>query len=492
MTILTIDQGTTSTRAIVYDADGSVLAVRQRPVSRTYPQPGWVEQDAEEIWDSVRETIAALPADGFDLRSVQSVGITNQRETTVLWDRSTGKSVAPAIVWQSRQSEPVCERLRAQGAETELLARTGLPLDPYFSAGKWAWQFEREPHLRERAARGEVLAGTVDSWLVWKLTGEHATDASNASRTQLFNIHTLDWDDELLSLFAIPRACLPEVRPTAGSFGTIRKEHFGFELPISAVVGDQQAALFGQRCYAPGETKVTYGTGCFLLMQTGETPVESNNGLLTTVAWQKDGRTHYALEGSVYNAGSAVQWLRDGLGLLTSAQESEWLASSVPDAGGVIVVPAFVGLGAPYWDAGARGAVFGLTQGTTRAHLARAVLEAVALQATDVLSAMREDSGRDIRWVRADGGAAANAFLLQAQADYTGVKVARPVDTETTARGAAMLAGLESGFWTEDDLARHDAQTETFEPKWDTAQREAALARWHHAVAATRAFRAEE
>lgn len=254
MTILTIDQGTTSIRAIVYDADGNVLAVRRRPVSRTYPHPGWVEQNAEEIWDSVRETIADLSTDGFDLQSVRSVGITNQRETTVLWDRATGKPVAPAIVWQSRQSEPVCERLRAQGAEPELLARTGLPLDPYFSAGKWACQFEKEPSLRERAVRGEVLAGTVDSWLVWKLTGEHATDASNASRTQLFNIHTLDWDDELLELFDIPRACLPEVRPTAGSFGTIRKEHFGVELPISAVVGDQQAALFGQRCYAPGKT----------------------------------------------------------------------------------------------------------------------------------------------------------------------------------------------------------------------------------------------
>ncbi len=448
-TILAIDQGTTSSRAIVYDERCRALASSQREFPQYFPRPAWVEHDAGEIWRSVEDTArAAIASSGAG--KVSAIGITNQRETIAVWDRRTGAPAAPAIVWQDRRVSPLMDQLRAAGREPFIQQKTGLLLDPYFSAGKLSWLLDNIPDGRARAAAGELAAGTMDSWLIYKLTGGrvHLTDVSNASRTMLMNIHTGGWDDELLSLFNIPRAILPGIAPSSGFFGETDPALFGAAIPITGAAGDQQAALFGQLCSRPGLIKCTYGTGCFMLLFTGPEPVASTNRLLTTVAWQLGGGPlQYALEGSVFMGGAAIQWLRDGLKIIRSAPEVNQLAAQVADTGGVYLVPAFTGLGAPHWDSTARAAILGMTRGTTGAHIARATLEGIAFQVTDLLRAMRKDSGRRIITLRADGGACASDLLMQLQADLAGVAVERPKNLETTAIGAAMLAGLGAGFW---------------------------------------------
>ena len=448
-TILAIDQGTTSSRAIVYDERCRALASSQREFPQDFPRPAWVEHDAGEIWRSVEDTArAAIASSGAG--KVSAIGITNQRETIAVWDRRTGAPAAPAIVWQDRRVSPLMDQLRAAGREPFIQQKTGLLLDPYFSAGKLSWLLDNIPDGRARAAAGELAAGTMDSWLIYKLTGGrvHLTDVSNASRTMLMNIHTGGWDDELLSLFNIPRAILPGIAPSSGFFGETDPALFGAAIPITGAAGDQQAALFGQLCSRPGLIKCTYGTGCFMLLFTGPEPVASTNRLLTTVAWQLGGGPlQYALEGSVFMGGAAIQWLRDGLKIIRSAPEVNQLAAQVADTGGVYLVPAFTGLGAPHWDSTARAAILGMTRGTTGAHIARATLEGIAFQVTDLLRAMRKDSGRRIITLRADGGACASDLLMQLQADLAGVAVERPKNLETTAIGAAMLAGLGAGFW---------------------------------------------
>ncbi len=448
-TILAIDQGTTSSRAIVYDERCRALASSQREFPQYFPRPAWVEHDAGEIWRSVEDTArAAIASSGAG--KVSAIGITNQRETIAVWDRRTGAPAAPAIVWQDRRVSPLMDQLRAAGREPFIQQKTGLLLDPYFSAGKLSWLLDNIPDGRARAAAGELAAGTMDSWLIYKLTGGrvHLTDVSNASRTMLMNIHTGGWDDELLSLFNIPRAILPGIAPSSGFFGETDPALFGAAIPITGAAGDQQAALFGQLCSRPGLIKCTYGTGCFMLLFTGPEPVASTNRLLTTVAWQLGGGPlQYALEGSVFMGGAAIQWLRDGLKIIRSAPEVNQLAAQVADTGGVYLVPAFTGLGAPHWDSTARAALLGMTRGTTGAHIARATLEGIAFQVTDLLRAMRKDSGRRIITLRADGGACASDLLMQLQADLAGVAVERPKNLETTAIGAAMLAGLGAGFW---------------------------------------------
>jgi len=449
--ILALDQGTTSSRAIVFGHDGRPVATAQQEFPQHYPQPGHVEHDPEDIWSSQLATAkSALAQAKADAKDIAAIGVTNQRETTILWEKSTGTPIAPAIVWQSRITADRCAHLKADGCEPVFREKTGLVVDAYFSGTKIAHLLDTVSGARTRAERGDVLFGTVDTFLLWRLSGGrlHITDASNASRTLLYNIHTGQWDDELLRILNVPRAMLPEVRPSSAIYGETAPSHFGGAIPLAGDAGDQQAATFGQTCFSPGMAKNTYGTGCFLLMNTGAKPVASQHGLLTTVAWQLGNELTYALEGAVFVAGAAVQWLRDGLGVIASAAETEALAASVTDNAGVYFVPAFVGLGAPYWDANARGLLVGLTRGTNRAHLARAALEAMAYQTRDVLTAMEQDAGTPLAALRVDGGATANRWLLQFQADVLGVPVHRPVVQETTALGAAYLAGLAVGYWS--------------------------------------------
>ena len=495
--LLALDQGTTSSRAIVFDQRGRVVALAQREFAQHFPQPGWVEHDAAEIWDSqlavARECLEQLRAPAGQ---IAAVGITNQRETTVLWDRATAAPVGPAIVWQDRRTTARCDQLRAQGKAALIQRKTGLVLDSYFSATKLEWLLDQVPGARARAEAGELAFGTVDSWLIYKLTGGrvHATDASNAARTMLMNIHAVAWDDELLRLFNIPRAVLPRIVPSSGVLGETRAELFGAPILIAGVAGDQQAATFGQACFAPGMAKNTYGTGCFMLMNTGDVAVPSQNNLLTTVGWQgpkqaSGGRTAYCLEGSVFMGGATVQWLRDGLQIIRSAAEVEALAASVPDTGDVFLVPAFAGLGAPDWDGRARGTMVGLTRGSTRAHVARAALEAIALQSADIFGAMVRDSGIQLTELRVDGGASRNDLLMQLQADLLGVPVVRPRVTETTALGAAYLAGLATGVWSGGaEIAAHWAVERRFEPNLAESARLARIARWREAVERSRGW----
>jgi glycerol kinase len=484
--ILALDQGTTSSRALVFDDTGAVRAVAQRETTQHYPHPGWVEQDPEEIW-ATQLAVAheALARAGLTPAEVAAIGLTNQRETTIVWDRRTGAPLCRAVVWQDRRTADLCDQLRAQGLEALFTSRTGLLLDPYFSGTKLRWILDEVPDARARAERGELAFGTVDSWLVWRLTGgaAHLTDASNASRTLLFNIHTAQWDDKLLQLMRVPRELLPAIVPSSGVVAHTSSEVFGRAVPIAGIAGDQQAALFGQRCVAPGMAKNTYGTGCFILMHTGARPVDSHNRLITTIAWSRAGVTEYALEGSVFVAGAAVQWLRDGLGLIRTAEEVERLAASVPDNGGVYFVPAFTGLGAPHWDAYARGTLVGLTRGTGTGHIARAALEAIAYQTADILEAMHADSGIALAELRVDGGAARNDLLMQFQADVLGVPVVRPRQTESTAQGAAYLAGLGAGVWRDaGELASHWAAERRFEPRLSTEARQRLKEAWSRAV----------
>jgi len=493
--ILALDQGTTSSRAILFNAQGQMLAVAQREFEQIYPRPGWVEHRAEDLWQSqIAVAREALDRAGVSAEQIAAMGITNQRETTLIWERSTGRPLHNAIVWQCRRTAADCERLCNEGHSALFQERTGLVVDAYFSGTKIKWLLDNIPEARERARRGELAAGTVDSWLIWKLTGGrlHVTDYSNASRTLLFNIHTCDWDDQLLELLDIPRQLLPEVVPSSGHLGETDRTVLGAPIPISGVAGDQQAALFGQACHSAGLAKNTYGTGSFLLMHTGASPVLSKNRLLTTIAWKiQDAEVEYALEGSVFITGAAVQWLRDGLRIIASAPETQALAEAVPDTGGVYFVPAFVGLGAPYWDSSARGAILGLSRGTTREHLARATLEAVAYQSRDVLGAMAADAGLDLAQLRVDGGMVGNDFLMQFQADILGVPVVRPEVTETTALGAAYLAGLAVNYWeSQDSIAAQWRAERLFEPKLERAKAEELYNGWKRAVERTRGWAA--
>ncbi|WP_297364535.1 glycerol kinase GlpK [Thauera sp.] len=491
--LLALDQGTTSSRAIVFDADGRVRGIAQQAFAQHFPAPDRVEHDPQDILRSqfacAREALANA---GVGAREVAAIGIANQRETTVLWERASGRALAPAIVWQDRRTAAECARMRALGWADEVRARTGLELDPYFSATKLAWLLDRLPGARARAERGELAFGTIDSWLVWHLTGGrlHVTDPGNASRTLLFNLHTLDWDALLLERFRIPRALLAQVVPSSGVCGETEAALFGAAIPIAGIGGDQQAATFGQGCLAPGMAKNTYGTGCFLLMNTGSAPVASHNRLLTTVGWTGVGEgARYALEGSVFMGGAVVQWLRDGLGLVKKAAEVEALAASVADSAGVVLVPAFTGLGAPHWDANARGTVFGLSRGSGAAHIARAALESIALQSADLVDAMVRDGAAPLAELRVDGGAAANDLLMQMQADLLGVPVLRPRLLETTAFGAACLAALGCGLWSHaGEIATHWRLDRRFEPQWPTERRAEMRARWARAIACARSW----
>jgi len=484
--ILALDQGTTSSRAIVFDHAGNALGIAQQELTQIYPQPGWVEQDPEEIWSTQIATArAALAQSGVAAQDIAGIGITNQRETTVLWERATGRPLANAIVWQDRRTASLCEQLRAQGLEALFTGRTGLLLDSYFSGTKLRWLLDNIDGARRRAEKGELAFGTVDSWLIWKLTGgrSHVTDVSNASRTMMFNIHNRDWDDKLLGLLRVPRAVLPKVIASSGVGAEADAKHLGQALPIGGVAGDQQAALFGQQCTGTGMVKNTYGTGCFMLMNTGKRPVASHHRLLTTVAWDIGSGLDYALEGSVFIAGAAVQWLRDGLGVIRKSSDVEALARSVEDNGGVYFVPALSGLGAPYWDPHARGAIVGLSRGSTAGHIARAALEAIAFQTADVLQAMHADSGIAVTELRVDGGATQNDLLMQFQADLLGVPVVRPKVYETTALGAAYLAGLAVGFWPGAGVLAVQWQLDRrFEPAMGADRRAALKATWAKAV----------
>lgn len=484
--VLALDQGTTSSRAIVFGRDGTIVASAQQEFPQIYPTPGHVEHDPEAIWDSQIATArSALAKAGVVASDVAAVGVTNQRETTILWDRQTGRPVANAIVWQSRITADLCDQLKSQGAEDLIRAKTGLVVDAYFSGTKIKYLLDTIPGLRGKAERGDVLFGTVDSFLAWRLSGGrlHITDASNASRTLLYNIHTGQWDDELLKLLDVPKAMLPEVRASSEIYGEVDAAHFGGAIPLSGIAGDQQAATFGQCCFDSGSAKNTYGTGCFLLLNTGSKPVASKFGLLTTIAWKIGDRVTYALEGSVFIAGAAVQWLRDGLGLIKDAGEIEGLAASVSDNGGVFFVPALSGLGAPYWDSRARGTIVGLTRGTTKGHLAQATLESMAYQTRDVLDAMQSDSGVPLKELKVDGGAAANNRLLQFQSDILATRVHRPVVQETTALGAAYLAGLAVGYWSDlDDLRRNWVLDREFKPEMASDRRAQLYGNWQRAV----------
>jgi len=488
--VLALDQGTTSSRALVFDREGTVRGSAQQEFRQIFPQPGWVEHDATEIWATQSGVLhEALAKAGVGAREIAAIGITNQRETTVLWDRRTGRPVAHAIVWQDRRTAPFCDELRAAGHAEMIARRTGLVLDAYFSGTKLRWLLDHVPGARARAADGELAFGTIDSWLVWNLTGgrEHVTDPSNASRTLLYDIHRGDWDDELLALFDVPRAVLPRLVPSSGVVATAPLG--GVDVPIAGIAGDQQAALFGQACHAPGLAKNTYGTGCFLLLNTGPRAVASKNNLLTTVAWERAGQRDYALEGSVFIGGAVVQWLRDGLKIIRAAAEIGPLAASVPDNGGVYLVPAFAGLGAPHWDAYARGAVFGLTRGATGGHLARAALEAIAFQSADVLTAMQKDAGLTLTELRVDGGATASDLLMQFQADLLGVPVVRPKVLETTALGAGYLAGLAVGYWSDPaDVAANWRVDRSFEPSMSRDRVAELTAGWNKAVERARGW----
>lgn len=486
--IMALDLGTTSCRCIIFDKNGRICSAAQKEFTQYFPQPGWVEHDAEEIWATQTGLMyEAMSKIDITINEIAGIGITNQRETTVLWDKETGRPVHKAIVWQCRRTAGYCDELKNLGMAEFFRSKTGLVLDAYFSATKLRWLLDNAAGARERAEKGELLFGTVDSWIIWKLTGGkvHVTDYSNASRTMLFNIHTLKWDEEILRVLKIPQQILPEVKPSSHVYGYTDSKLFGREVPIAGAGGDQQCALFGQTCFERGEVKNTYGTGGFMLMNTGTAPVNSHNGLVTTIAWGVDDKVEYALEGSIFVAGAAVQWLRDELGLIRDAAESEVLAKSVPDANGCYVVPVFVGLGAPYWDQYARGAIVGLTRGVNRNHIVRATLESIAYQVNDVLMAMQEDSGMPITSLRVDGGACDNDFLMQFQADILNTSVVRPYCIETTAMGAAYLAGLAVGYWRskEEILANHVIAAE-FKPQMGQAKRESLLQGWHNAVKA--------
>lgn len=484
--ILALDQGTTSSRAILFDQAGAIRGSAQKALTPLFPQPGWVEQDANEIWSSQATAVTEVLAQaGLSSTDVGALGITNQRETTLIWDRETGQPIYNAIVWQDRRTAPLCNTLKQQGLETFFRDKTGLVIDPYFSGTKIRWLLDTIPGARSKAEAGRLAFGTVDTWLVWQLTRgkKHITDVTNASRTLLLNIQTGEWDQELLDILHIPRQLLPEVRSSSEVCATTATDLIDTDVPISGIAGDQQAALFGQMCTTPGMVKNTYGTGCFMLMHTGEQPIASRNNLLTTAAWRFDGRTQYALEGSVFIAGAVVQWLRDGLGILKSSAEVETLAASVPDTGGVYLVPAFSGLGAPYWDPYARGSLFGLTRGSTAAHIARAALESIAYQSMDVLTAMEADTGLQLTQLRVDGGASMNNLLMQFQADILGVPVVRPKIAETTALGAAYLAGLAIGYWKDpSEIAGQWQIDRVFEPDLSPERREELKVGWAKAV----------
>ena len=488
--VVALDQGTTSSRAILFNQAGEIVSRAQHPFRQIYPQPGWVEHDPLDIWATEKRALAeAVGAAHIDPKQIAAIGITNQRETTILWDRSTGQPVHNAIVWQCRRTAPLCDELKDQGLGPLVAERTGLLIDAYFSGTKIRWLLDHVPGARQRAERGELCAGTVDSWLIWNLTGgaAHVTDYSNASRTMLFNIHSLQWDNDLCGALGIPMSLLPEPLPNCHTYGAVAPGIPDLEdlagIPICGSAGDQPAALFGQACFAPGQAKNTYGTGCFTLMNVGDAPVASRSGLVTSVAWSLNGRTTYALEGSVFNAGSTIQWLRDELGLISSAPECDRLAESVPDSGGVYVVPAFTGLGAPYWDMYARGTIVGLTRGTTRAHIARAVLDAIALQVADLVRAMNADAPCPITTLRVDGGASVSDIMMQTQADLLRLPVDRPAQVETTAFGAAALAGLAAGVWTDlDEVAGLRRSQHVFLPQRPEGDCEAQYRQWRRAV----------
>lgn len=484
--ILALDQGTTSSRAILFDKSGHPVASAQKEFEQLFPKAGWVEHRPADIWSSqievAREVIASS---NIPIASIDSIGITNQRETAIVWNRHTGEPVYNAIVWQDRRTASICDAMKAKGLEDQVRQATGLVIDAYFSGTKVKWILDNVEGARDAADAGDLLFGTVDTWLIWKLTGGevHATDYSNASRTLMYNIRELKWDEQLLEELTVPVSMLPEVRMSSGDFGHTKADMlFGTSIPIGGVAGDQQSALFGQACFEPGMAKNTYGTGCFMLINTGETPVESNRGMLTTIAWGLDGQVEYALEGSVFIAGAAIQWLRDGLKIIDSAPDSEYYAMKVVDTDGVYVVPAFAGLGAPYWDMYARGAILGLTRGTTKAHLIRATLESLAYQTYDVLDAMEEDSGLKLKILRVDGGASINNLLMQFQSDILEVPVERPSVVETTALGAAYLAGISTGFFTKADIHSNWNRDVIFHPSMDAAGRERLLTGWHKAV----------
>ena len=494
--VAALDQGTTSSRAILFNRAGEIVARAQYPFRQIYPQPGWVEHDPMEIWATEKRALAeAVDSAHIDPKQIAAVGITNQRETTILWDRATGQPVHNAIVWQCRRTAPICDRLAADGLGETVTEKTGLLIDAYFSGTKIKWLLDNVPGVRERAERGDLCAGTVDSWLIWRLTGGrvHVTDYSNASRTMLFNIHTLQWDGDLCRALGIPMQLLPEPRPNSEPYGVIAENIPGLEalagIPICGSAGDQPAALFGQACFTPGQAKNTYGTGCFTLMNVGGEPVRSKAGLVTSVGWSVNGRTTYALEGSVFNAGSTIQWLRDELGLIGTAPDCDRLAESVPDAEGVYIVPAFTGLGAPYWDMYARGAIVGLTRGTTKAHIARAVLDAIAFQVTDLVRAMNDDAPCPLTTLRVDGGASVSDILMQTQADLLRLPVDRPAQVETTAFGAAALAGLSAGVWGSlEELERLRLSQHVFLPRRDETACAADYVQWHRAVERSRSW----
>lgn len=487
--ILALDQGTTSSRCIIYDKKGGMVSVAQKEFRQYYPQQGWVEHNADEIW-STQMTVAheAMLKAGVTYKNIEAIGITNQRETTVVWDKHTGEPVYNAIVWQCRRTAEYCDQLMEQGLAEQFKEKTGLLIDAYFSATKLRWILENVEGARERAEAGDLLFGTIETWLIWKMTGGrvHVTDYSNASRTMMFNINTLRWDDEILSILEIPKSMLPQPRPSSEVYGETEATLFAGPIKIAGAAGDQQAALFGQTCFKEGEAKSTYGTGCFLLLNTGEKPVFSQNGLLTTVAWGLDGKVNYAIEGSVFVCGAAIQWLRDELSLMKNSAESERMALSVKDAGGVYVVPAFVGLGAPYWDPYARGSIFGLTRGANKNHLVRATLESLAYQCNDLLCAMASDLGKELLSLKVDGGACANNFLMQFQSDILSKEVLRPQCIETTSLGAAYLAGLAVGYWkNQDDVLENWQIDRTFVPAMEDEQRQALLSGWIKAVERT-------
>lgn len=492
--ILSLDQGTTSSRAILFNQQGEVMYSAQKEFTQHFPKPGWVEHNPNEIWSSILAVIAScLSESGVSPKQIAGIGITNQRETTVVWEKETGRPIYNAIVWQSRQTAGICEELKEKGYNDVFRQKTGLLIDAYFSGTKVKWILDHVDGARERAEKGELLFGTIDTWLIWKLSGgkAHVTDYSNASRTLMFNIHELTWDEELLEILEVPRAMLPEVKPSSEVYAhTIDYHFFGGAVPIAGAAGDQQAALFGQACYEKGMAKNTYGTGCFMLMNTGEKAVSSDHGLLTTIAWGIDGKVEYALEGSIFVAGSAIQWLRDGLRMIKDARESERYAEKAESTEGVYVVPAFVGLGTPYWDSDVRGAVFGLTRGTTKEHFIRATLEALAYQARDVVGAMEADSGITLKTLRVDGGAVKNNFLMQFQSDLLNVPVERPVINETTALGAAYLAGLAVGYWKDQqEIAAQWNIDTSFNPNMEEEKREGLYTGWKKAIKAAIAFK---
>ncbi|PNT94087.1 glycerol kinase GlpK [Clostridium thermosuccinogenes] len=493
--ILALDQGTTSSRAVIFNRRSEILGIKSVPLRQIYPEPGWVEHDPEEIWKGQLEALRGVIEDtGISPEEIACIGITNQRETVIVWDKNTGRPVYNGIVWQCRRTAAKCDEIKARGLDTMIRDKTGLVVDAYFSATKIQWILDNVEGVRERALAGELLAGTVDTWLVWNLTGGqlHVTDYTNASRTMLFNINTLEWDRELLETFGIPESMLPKVIPSSGIVGETVEEILGVRIPISGIAGDQQSALFGQGCFEKGCAKNTYGTGCFILMNVGKIPVKSNNNLLTTIAWGIGEEIEYALEGSVFNAGSSIQWLRDELKIIETARQADIDAEKVDDTGGVYVVPAYTGLGAPYWDPYARGIIIGITRGTRREHIIRATLESIAFQSRDVFEAMKADAGTEVKVLQVDGGVSVSPFCMQFQADILGIPVNRPAVTETTALGAAHLAGLAVGIWKDKlDIRKEFAEGKTFMPAMDEKTREDKYARWKRAVERSRNWVAE-